>query len=90
MLAIDKIDKTRGQIYNVGGGPRNQRNLLEVIEHIGRLTEKKPSYSFSEWREGDQAFYVSDISKAREQLGWEPGISFDQGLQDLVSWAATA
>ena len=90
MLAIDKIDKTRGQIYNVGGGPKNQRNLLEVIEHIGRLTEKKPSYSFAEWREGDQAFYVSDISKAREQLGWEPGISFDQGLQDLVSWAATA
>ena len=90
MLAIDKIDKTMGQIYNVGGGPKNQRNLLEVIEHIGRLTEKKPSYSFAEWREGDQAFYVSDISKAREQLGWEPGISFDQGLQDLVSWAATA
>ena len=54
------------------------------------MTEKKPSYSFAEWREGDQAFYVSDISKAREQLGWEPGISFDQGLQDLVSWAATA
>jgi len=90
MLAIDQIDKTRGQIYNVGGGPKNQRNLLEVIEHIGRLTEKKPHYSFAEWREGDQAFYVSDITKAHEQLGWEPGISFDQGLQDLVSWAAVA
>jgi len=90
MLAIDQIDKTRGQIYNVGGGPKNQRNLLEVIEHIGRLTEKKPHYSFAEWREGDQAFYVSDITKAHEQLGWEPDISFDQGLQDLVSWAAVA
>ena len=90
MLAIDQIDKTRGQIYNVGGGPKNQRNLLEVIEHIERLTEKKPHYSFAEWREGDQAFYVSDITKAHEQLGWEPGISFDQGLQDLVSWAAVA
>ena len=90
MLAIDQIDKTRGQIYNVGGGPKNQRNLLEVIDHIGRLTEKKPAYSFADWREGDQAFYVSDITKATEQLGWEPAISFDQGLQDLVSWAATA
>ena len=90
MLAIDQIDKTRGQIYNVGGGPKNQRNLLEVIDHIGRLTEKKPAYSFADWREGDQAFYVSDITKAHDQLGWEPGISFDRGLQDLVSWAATA
>jgi CDP-paratose 2-epimerase len=89
LLAIDRIDKTRGEIYNVGGGPKNQRNLLEVIAHIGRLTEKEPRYTFSEWREGDQPFYVSDITKAREHLGWEPEIGFDQGLRDLVGWAAT-
>jgi CDP-paratose 2-epimerase len=86
---ITDIDKTRGEIYNVGGGPQNQHNLLEVIEHIGRLTEKKPVYSFADWREGDQAYYVSDITKAKEKLGWEPAISFDQGLKDLVAWAAS-
>jgi CDP-paratose 2-epimerase len=86
---ITDIDKTRGEIYNVGGGSQNQRNLLEVIEHIGRLTEKKPAYSFADWREGDQAYYVSDITKAKEELGWEPAISFDQGLKDLIAWAAS-
>jgi len=85
---IDEIDKTRGQIYNVGGGPDNQRNLLEVIEHIGELTGKKPHYSFADWREGDQEYYVSDITKAKEQLAWTPEISFDQGLRDLVTWAS--
>lgn len=85
--AIEKIDKTRGEIYNVGGGPRNQRNLLEVIDQIGELTNTKPKYTFADWREGDQAYYVSDISKAKELLGWEPRIPFDRGLEDLVEWA---
>ena len=89
-LVIERIDDARGQIYNVGGGPDNQRNLLQVIESIGRLTQKTPSYSFADWREGDQAYYVSDISKSKENLGWVPEIAFEQGLRDLVSWAATA
>jgi len=89
-LVIERIDDARGEIYNAGGGPENQRNLLQVIEHIGLLTEKKPAYTFAGWREGDQAYYVSDISKLRERLGWEPRIGFDQGLRDLVRWAASA
>jgi len=89
-LVIERIDDARGEIYNAGGGPENQRNLLQVIEHVGRLTEKKPAYTFADWREGDQAYYVSDITKVREQLGWEPRIGFDQGLHDLVRWAASA
>ncbi len=85
--AIDKIGITRGEIYNVGGGPANQRNLLEVIGQIGELTGRKPQYSFAGWREGDQKYYVSDITKAGGDLGWEPKVDFDQGLRDLVAWA---
>ena len=87
--AITKIDKTRGEVYNVGGGPPNQRNLLEVIDQIGKLANTKPKYTFSDWREGDQAFYVSDITKAQEHLDWTPQVAFDRGLKDLVAWAAS-
>ncbi len=86
-IVIDQIDKTRGEIYNVGGGPENQRNLLEVIEQIGKLTNRKPEYTFADWREGDQTYYVSDITKAKKDLAWEPRVAFDQGLQDLIAWA---
>jgi CDP-paratose 2-epimerase len=88
-IAIEQIDKTRGEIYNVGGGPENQRNLLEVIDQIGELTHTKPQYSFADWREGDQAYYVSDITKAKKDLGWEPDIPFDRGLNDLIQWASS-
>ncbi|HEX9560097.1 MAG TPA: GDP-mannose 4,6-dehydratase [Candidatus Dormibacteraeota bacterium] len=86
---IEKIDKTRGEVYNVGGGVPNQRSLLEVIDQIGELVKKKPAYTFSDWREGDQTYYVSDISKAKKDLGWEPRIQFDRGLEDLTAWAAS-
>ncbi len=89
VAVIEKIAKTRGEIYNVGGGPSNQRNLLEVIEHISELTNRRATYSFSDWREGDQAYYVSDLSKLRQDLGWEPKVQFDRGLKDLVAWAAS-
>jgi CDP-paratose 2-epimerase len=84
---IEQIDKTRGQIYNVGGGPENQRNLLEVIAQIGELANRKPQYTFNDWREGDQTYYVSDITKAKAVLGWEPQVPFDRGLKDLILWA---
>jgi CDP-paratose 2-epimerase len=85
---IDKAEQTRGEIYNVGGGPQNQRNLLEVIEHIGELTHRKPQFTFADWREGDQTYYVSDIAKARTNLAWEPQIPFEKGLRDLIDWAS--
>ena len=86
---IQNIDKTRGEIYNVGGGPQNQRNLLEVIEQIGKLTGRKPKYTFADWREGDQTYYVSDITKAKKALDWEPKVDFDRGLNELIAWAET-
>jgi nucleoside-diphosphate-sugar epimerase len=32
---------------------------------------------------------VSDISKAREDLGWKPRVEFDRGLEDLIVWASS-
>ena len=86
---IENIDKTSGEIFNVGGGPANQRNLLEVIDQIGQITNTKPDYSFADWREGDQTYYVSDIEKAKQNLGWVPRVDFDAGLNDLIVWAGT-
>ncbi|MEA2644317.1 MAG: GDP-mannose 4,6 dehydratase, partial [Chloroflexota bacterium] len=45
---------------------------------------------FADWREGDQAYYVSDITKAQQDLAWSPQVEFDRGLKDLIVWASRA
>jgi CDP-paratose 2-epimerase len=40
----------------------------------------------AEIRPGDQPVYVSDITKAREALGWKPKVSVAEGIERLTAW----
>jgi CDP-paratose 2-epimerase len=88
-LAVTKIDRTAGQIYNIGGGPRN---ALAVWREFGPMLERlsgRPSrVSFSDWRPGDQKCYVSDIRKAQRDLGWRPEVNAESGVRHLWEWAS--
>ena len=37
-------------------------------------------------RPGQDAAYVIDSTKARNELGWQPRISLDEGLAEVVDW----
>jgi CDP-paratose 2-epimerase len=84
--AICLIDQTAGKAYNIGGGPKNTLSLLELIEMLQTLLGYPVIYSFADWRPGDQAIYVSDICKAKNDFGWEPMIGIKQGVSELVCW----
>ena len=86
-LAICNIEKTKGKIYNIGGGPKNTISLLELIKHLENFLGKKIDYSFSDWRTGDQRLFVSNISKANEDFKWEPKIGKEEGVRKLFKWA---
>ena len=77
-------------LFNMGGGPRNTLSLGELVERIERMTGRKQDISFAGWRNGDQRVYISDTRHAIEQLGWEPKVSVEEGLQRLSNWAANA
>lgn len=42
--------------------------------------------TYGEWRPGDQPVYISDISKARKELGWSPKVSVDEGIERMYAW----
>ena len=42
--------------------------------------------SFKETRPGDQKIYVSDISKAKKDFGWEPKTEIEAGIKKLSGW----
>lgn len=84
--ALKDIEKTSGEIYNIGGGVTNAFSLLEVIA----LLEKALGYSldlgFSPERVGDQKYYVSDCGKAQNDFGWQATTPIETGLSSIIDW----
>jgi CDP-paratose 2-epimerase len=85
-IAVKKISKVSGEVFNIGGGPSYTLSLLELLDYLEKLLDKKISYSFDDWRPGDQPVYVSDISKAKKVLGWEPKVDPKEGVRLLADW----
>jgi len=77
---------TRGQIYNVGGGPENTVSLLELIAEVERLTGKKLEYVKDSTRPGDQLVYVTDYGKLHRDTGWKPKVGVRQTLMRIYDW----
>ena len=73
-------------IYNIGGGEKTMISLIECIKLIEKITGKKSNLKFDEARFGDLKYYVSDISKAKRELGWEPKVLPDEGITKLIDW----
>lgn len=85
-LAFKNIKKTRGKAYNIGGGPHFSLSIWELFEILEKLTGKKFNYKFGPWRPGDQKVYISDISKAKKDFGWQPKNSPKEGIKRLYDW----
>ncbi|GAC1323944.1 MAG: GDP-mannose 4,6-dehydratase [Chloroflexota bacterium] len=89
-LASTYIDRTAGNVYNIGGGPANSISIWEELRpRLERLAGHPLRARMDEWRPGDQPVYVSDTRKARADFGWEPRVGVDEGLRRLWAWATT-
>jgi dTDP-glucose 4,6-dehydratase len=83
-----------GETYNVGGN--SERTNIEVVRAIcGALDQRQPrsdgrSYAeqirFVSDRPGHDQRYAIDAGKIRRELGWEPQVSFDEGIGRTVDW----
>lgn len=72
-----------GKVMNIACGERV--SLLEILGMIGEMTGKKVTPHFLPPREGDVRDSLADISLARELIGYEPRISFREGLEKTVA-----
>lgn len=85
--AIEKINKSAGQVYNVGGGKMNTIAIwTEFAPYLETLTGRKISIQRAGWRPGDQRIFVSDIRKAENELGWKPAFGVEEGIRRLHQW----
>ena len=86
--AAQNPQKVRGRVYNIGGGPKYTLSLIEFIEHIEKSFNKRLQLRYTDWRPGDQPVYISDIRTAYHDIGWEPKIAPQEGVEMLTQWVA--
>jgi dTDP-glucose 4,6-dehydratase len=91
LLVLEKGDA--GRSYNIGG--ENERRNIDLVRTIcAILDEKRPrnagSYaeliSFVTDRPGHDARYAIDPARIREELGWRPSVTVEEGLERTVQW----
>ena len=83
-----------GETYNVGGNSEKQN--IEVVKAICALLDQRRPRADGQPRESQIAFvadrpghdrrYAIDASKLKDELGWEPKYSFEQGIAATVDW----
>lgn len=82
-----------GRSYNIGG--ENERTNLELVQTICEILDRlrprdEGSYSelikFVKDRPGHDARYAIDPSRIRNELGWRPSVTIEEGLEKTVCW----
>ena len=68
-----------GEMFNIGYGEKH--TLLSLVENINNILSSSIEPVFGEPRQGDVKHSLADISKARSILGYEPTVSFMEGLR---------
>ncbi len=73
-----------GQVINLACGDRI--SLLELLSGLNKLLGKSIEPVLAEARPGDVMHSRADITKARQLLGFEPVVSFQEGLARTLAW----
>jgi nucleoside-diphosphate-sugar epimerase len=73
-----------GEVVNVATGGRISLN--ELFRTMRGITGASAEPTYVETRAGDVRDSQADITKARRLLGYEPSVSFEEGLARTVAW----
>ena len=76
--------KARGQVINIAC--QDQISLNRILDILRELLHTNIAAKYTAPRPGDIKHSLADISRAKELLGYEPRITFEQGLRMAIDW----
>jgi dTDP-L-rhamnose 4-epimerase len=86
-LACSQAD---GQMLNIGSGvPRQIADCAYQLAHLLGRDDLAPKIT-GQFRNGDIRHCTADLTRAQQVLGYTPQVGWDEGLHELVAWAAHA
>lgn len=83
-VSMFESENTRGRIINIGSG--REATINEVIEQICKAMDYDGEIEHTDPRPGDVMRHQADIGLARQLIGYEPQISFENGIERTVEW----
>lgn len=86
-IAIDKIitDGKIGETYCIGGN--EERANIDVVKVLLKSLDRDESYiEYVKDRPGHDLRYAMDYSKIKNELGWEPSVTFEEGIARTIEW----
>jgi UDP-glucuronate 4-epimerase len=82
---LKSVDRCAGyRIYNLGES--RTVTLAELIEGIEKVTGKKAVIDRQADQPGDVPVTYADITRAKEELGYAPGTTIEEGLMHFMTW----
>ena len=87
LAAKAPAEKISGLVFNVACGTRVSLN--QIVEILREITGYRGEVHRGPDRAGDVKHSLADISAARESLGYEPKVDFEEGLRRTVEWYRT-
>ncbi len=82
----EQIATVQGRAFNLGGGPANAVSLRQVIAAISARLGRPVQAEYSDWRPGDQRYYVSDTRRIARALGLRRPATWQDGIDRLATW----
>ena len=74
-----------GEVYNVGG--HNEKRNIDIVKIICKELNKPESLiTYVTDRKGHDMRYAIDSRKLQKELGWEPSLQFEEGIEETVKW----
>ncbi len=73
-----------GSVYNAASG--SSVTLKDLAEMLVRLLNSNVKYEFGPFRQGDIKYSAADITKAKNDLGYFPGSTLEEGLEKSLNW----
>jgi UDP-glucuronate decarboxylase len=83
---VRMMSKTETLVGPINLGNPNEFTMLELAEKVIAKTASKSKLRFEPLPQDDPKQRQPDISKAKNQLGWEPKIQLDEGLETTIDY----
>jgi len=82
---VKALDRSRGyRIYNLGES--RTISLRGLVDAIGRAVGRTPRIDWQPMQPGDVVRTYADVGRARAELGYDPRVGLEEGLERFVAW----